>query len=117
MAVLLAAGDTLDLLFVGAERERIEDMAANAAMIVAERRYRFDSAGELTCRAAPYQRHAVTELGESHLQRLKRDRAVAMIEAGFQGVQALRLRPRGHGRDVVCPALLGHERRKGGQQY
>ena len=83
----LPAGDALDLPLIGAERERIDHMAAHSAFVVAEGRYGLDSAHQPAIRTLPDKRHAVAELAERKLQRLHRGLPVAPIQSCFKIVK------------------------------
>ena len=94
----LPAGNALDLPLIGAERERVEDMAAYPALVVAERRYRLDPPDQAALRALPDQRYAVGEFGQRKVERLHRRDPVAAVESRFELAEAelLALEGRSH---------------------
>src|SRR5262245_9251046 len=88
-AVLLPAGNAFDFPSIGAEHERVDDGAADAAFGVAEGRYRFDLADQLALRAAPHERRAVAKLRKLKLERSQRHddgAAGAFALAGNRGL-------------------------------
>src|SRR5258708_7865787 len=68
-----AAGDALDLAYKGAERQRIREVAAHPALVVAKCRDWLDHAGQLARRPLPNERGAVAKLGQRHLQSVQRN--------------------------------------------
>ena len=63
-AVGFAAGHALDLALEAAKRERIDDVTADASLVVAEGRNRFDPAGERPLGPFPNQGHPILKLGQ-----------------------------------------------------
>lgn len=92
---------------MGAECERVDDVAADAALVVTEGRYRHDPADQPTLWTPPNERDPIAELGKRKLERpSRRDAIAAVAEAGaavFGNRGTLRL------------ALLAPEERRGGR--
>src|SRR5262245_53501028 len=76
---------------MGAEHERVDDGAADAAFGVAEGRDRFDPADQLALRAAPHERRAVAKLRKRKLERSQRHDAVAAGAFALAGNRGLSL--------------------------
>lgn len=79
-AAWFAAGGTLNLAHKGAERQRIGEVAAHPALVVAKRRDRLDHAGQLARRPLPNEGGAVAKLGQRHLQSVERNGPVGAVE-------------------------------------
>src|SRR5262245_30687212 len=62
----LAAGNALNLTHEGAERQRIGEVAAYPALVIAKRRDRLDHAGQLARRPLPDDGGAVAKLGQRY---------------------------------------------------
>ena len=71
-----------------AKRERIDDVTADASLVVAEGRNRFDPAGERPLGPFPNQGHPILELGQRKLERLHGGDPIAAIEPRFEFAQA-----------------------------
>jgi len=102
---LLAAGNAFDFPLIAALRERVDDGAADAALGIAEGRYRFDPADQSAPRPLPYERRAVAKLGKRKLERFQRHDAIAagpcarVIRNRRLGLAVLSFEKRGGGRD------------------
>ena len=101
---MLPAGNAFDFPLIAGLRERVDDGAADAALGVAEGRYRFDPADQPVPRPLPHQRRAVAKLRKRKLERFQRHDAIAA------GVCALVVRDRGLG-----VAIFSFEKRGGGR--
>src|SRR5262245_1329540 len=73
----LAAGNALNLTHEGAERQRIGEVAAYPALVIAKRRDRLDHAGQLARRPLPDEGGAVAKLGQRYLQSVERNGPVS----------------------------------------
>src|SRR3990170_299053 len=113
-AVGLAARDALDLPLIGAEGERIDDVAAHSALVVAEGRHGLDPADQPALGALPHEGHAVAELRQGELERLHCRDPVASVETRFEFAEAKLLALRGHSH--VRSVLSGLERKRGGRE-
>src|SRR5581483_10031904 len=111
-AVGLAAGVAFDLAPVASERERIDDMAAHAALVVAEGRDRPDLAHKAALWTLPDERHPVAELVERERERLVGRLTVAPIE--FRAKFAEAWSRQGPGRHLRS-SVLGLKRMRGGR--
>jgi hypothetical protein len=101
---LLAAGNAFDFPLTAVERERVDDGAADAALGVAEGRYRFDPADQPAARPLPHQRRAVAKLRKRKLERFQRHDAIAAGAFAFlrnrdPSLAILSFEKRGGGRD------------------
>ena len=112
---MFPARHSFDLPLIGAERERVDDVAADAAPIIAERGYRFDSPGERPLGPLPDQRYPVAELGKGEFERLHRCKPIASIEPRLELAEA-ELLVLG-GRKSACSALPGLEGKRGEREY
>src|SRR5262245_5235490 len=92
-AVLLPAGNAFDFPFIEAERDRVDDGAADAALGVAEGRYRFVPADQPVFRPLPHERRAVAKLRKRKLERFQRHDAIATGAFALGGNRGLRLAP------------------------
>src|SRR4029078_10312867 len=80
-AAWFAAGGTLNLAHKGAERQRLVEVAAHPALVVAKRRDRLDHAGQLARRPLPNEGGAVAKLGQRHLQSVECNGPVRAVDA------------------------------------
>jgi hypothetical protein len=83
-AAWLAAGDTLALSHKGAERQRIGEVAAHPALVVAKGRDWLDDTGQLTLRPLPNEGGAVAKLSQCYLQSVQRNGPVGAVEPGAE---------------------------------
>jgi hypothetical protein len=82
-AVLLPAGNSFDLPLIVAARQRIDEVAAHTAAIVAEGRYRPDPADKPTLGTLPNERDPVAELRQRKRERFEGDNPVAPVQSDF----------------------------------
>src|SRR5262245_17250808 len=80
----LAAGNALNLTHEGAERQRIGEVAAYPALVIAKRRDRLYHAGQLARRPLPDDGGAVAKLGQRYLQSVERNGSVSPVEPGTE---------------------------------
>ena len=90
-AAWLAASGALDLAHKGAERQRIGEVAAHPALVVAKRRDWLDHAGRLTRRPLPNESGALAKLGQRYLQSVERNGPVCAVEPGAKLSEGSRL--------------------------
>lgn len=103
---MLAAGNAFDFALIAALRERVDDGAADAALVIAEGRYRFDPADQSAPRPPPYERRAVAKLRKRKRERFQRHDAIAAEPCACARV----IRNRGLG-----SAIFSFEKRGGGR--
>jgi hypothetical protein len=84
----LAAGNALNLTHEGAERQRIGEVAAYPALVIAKRRDRLDYAGQLARRPLPDEGGAVAKLGQRYLQSVERNGPVSPSDLARSSAKA-----------------------------